>query len=156
MAATAATAVIRILTAATVVVLSVIVRGEQQPTFRAGVEVVRIDVSVMRGIVPVAGLDRDDFELIDNGVVQALDAVSLDQAPLNLMLVLDTSASLDGERLNHLIDATNELVRSLRDGGRGIVADVLRTGAAGGADDGRSSAAESRTKWITSERLDLR
>jgi len=88
--------------------------ANQQPVFRAGVDVVRIDVSVMNGLNPVAGLNAENFIVTDNGVRQALDAVSLDTVPLNLMLVLDTSGSLAGERLTHLIDALNGLVKSLR------------------------------------------
>ena len=90
------------------------ISADQQPVFRASVDVVRIDVSVMNGLNPVAGLKAGDFVLTDNGVPQALDSVSLDSVPLNLMLVLDTSGSLAGERLTHLIDAVNGLVKSLR------------------------------------------
>jgi Ca-activated chloride channel family protein len=59
-------------------------------------------------------LTSDNFVVTDNGVPQALDSVSLDNVPLSLMLVLDTSGSLAGERLTHLIDALNGLVKSLR------------------------------------------
>jgi VWFA-related protein len=86
----------------------------QQPVFRAGVDVVRVDVSVMRGIIPVANLTRDQFIVTDNGVNQTLDSASLDTVPLDLMLVLDTSESLKGERLTFLIDATRGLVKALR------------------------------------------
>ena len=41
-----------------------------QTTFRSGVEVVELDVSVTRGGVPVAGLTARDFALTDNGVAQ--------------------------------------------------------------------------------------
>ena len=67
--------------------------------FRAGVDVVRIDVSVMNGLNPVAGLKPRTSSFTDNGVPQKIDSVSLDTVPLNLMLVLDTSGSLAGERL---------------------------------------------------------
>lgn len=91
-----------------------VLRAEQQPTFRAAVDVVRIDASVMNGLIPVAGLTAANFVVTDNGVAQTLDSVSLDTVPLNLMLVLDTSGSLAGERLTHLIEAMNGLVKSLR------------------------------------------
>ena len=98
---------------AAVAVSIAVLRAEQQPTFRAGVDVVRIDVSVMSGLNPVAGLKAANFVVTDNGVLQTLDSVSLDTVPLDLMLVLDTSGSLAGERLTHLIDALNALVKSL-------------------------------------------
>jgi VWFA-related protein len=105
----------RLQIAAVLIVAAVaIIRAEQQPVFRAAVDVVRIDVSVMNGLNPVAGLTTANFVVTDNGVPQPLDSVSLDSVPLNLMLVLDTSGSLAGERLTHLIDAMNGLVKSLR------------------------------------------
>ena len=91
-----------------------VIGAEQQPLFRAAVDVVRIDVSVMNGLNPVAGLTAGNFVVTDNGIPQKLDSVSLDSVPLNLILVLDTSGSLAGERLTHLIDALNGLVKSLR------------------------------------------
>ena len=95
-------------------VMSLAVIHAQQPLFRASVDVVRVDVSVMSGLNPVAGLKAQNFVVTDNGVPQTLDAVSLDTVPLNLMMVLDTSGSLAGERLTNLIDAVNGLVKSLR------------------------------------------
>lgn len=85
-----------------------------QPLFRAGVDVVRIDVSVMNGLSPVAGLTADRFAVTDNGVPQEIESASLDTVPLSLTIVLDTSASMEGERLRDLIDATTTLVKGLR------------------------------------------
>ena len=42
----------------------------QQAAFRSGVDLVQVDVSVMRGRTPVAGLTIDNFTLTDNGVPQ--------------------------------------------------------------------------------------
>jgi len=86
----------------------------QQPVFRSGVDAVRIDVSVMNGRTPVSGLTVDNFTVIDRGVPQAIDSVSLDRVPLSLTLVLDTSGSLDGDPIKDLIDAANGLIQSLR------------------------------------------
>ena len=85
-----------------------------QPTFRASVDAVRIDVSVMNGIMPVAGLTKDNFAVVDNGVPQSVESVSLDTVPLDLTLVLDTSGSLAGERLTNLIEAAEGLVKTLQ------------------------------------------
>lgn len=71
-------------------------------TFRSGVDAVQIDVLVTDGNRPLAGLSTDDFELRDNGVVQQIDAVALDDVPVTLMLVLDVSESVKGEPLQHL------------------------------------------------------
>jgi Ca-activated chloride channel family protein len=86
----------------------------QQPTFRSGVDAVRVDVSVMNGVTPVRGLTAENFELTDQGVVQKLASVSLDSVPLSLMLVLDTSGSMQGGPLADLIDAARGLVQALR------------------------------------------
>ncbi len=88
--------------------------GAAQPTFRAGVDVVRIDVSVMNGIVPVAGLNKENFAITDNGVPQTVESISMDTVPLDLTLVLDTSGSLAGERLTNLITAAIGLVKTLQ------------------------------------------
>jgi VWFA-related protein len=88
--------------------------GAAQPTFRAAVDAVRIDASVMNGIVPVAGLTKDHFAITDNGVPQAVESVSMDTVPLDLTLVLDTSGSLEGERLTNLIEAAIGLIKTLQ------------------------------------------
>jgi VWFA-related protein len=115
MAAAADPQVKRLQMAAMLIGAAVAMAGaDQQPVFRAAVDVVRIDVSVMNGLNPVAGLTTNNFVVTDNGVPQPLDSVSLDSVPLYLMLVLDTSGSLAGARLTHLIDAMNGLVKALR------------------------------------------
>ncbi|MDO8678335.1 MAG: VWA domain-containing protein [Acidobacteriota bacterium] len=86
----------------------------QAPVFRSGVEAVRVDVSVMNGTNPVPGLTAANFVLIDRGVPQVVDHVSVDTVPLSLMLVLDTSGSMSGERMTDLIAATRRLVQSLK------------------------------------------
>jgi VWFA-related protein len=84
-----------------------------QRAFKSGVDVVRVDVSVMRGRTPVAGLKAENFVLTDNGVPQDVDSVMLDTLPISVSLVLDVSGSVAGEELAHLIDAGQQLVRSL-------------------------------------------
>jgi Ca-activated chloride channel family protein len=86
----------------------------QQPVFRSTVDVVRVDVSVMNGLTPVAGLKLDQFVLTDNGVPQKPDALSFDTVPLDLVLALDISGSMAGDRIEGLIDAASGLVQALR------------------------------------------
>ena len=87
---------------------------QQHPAFRSGVDVVRVDVSVTHGGTPVQGLRAENFQLTDNGVAQKVESVSLESVPLSVMLVLDTSGSVAGEELAHLIEAGQQLVRALR------------------------------------------
>ncbi len=85
-----------------------------QTVFRTGVEVVEIDVSVMRGNQPVQGLAAQDFTLTDNGVSQQVESVLVDRLPLNVTLVLDVSQSLYGERLTQLVQAGEAFTNALR------------------------------------------
>ncbi|MCC7033478.1 MAG: VWA domain-containing protein [Acidobacteria bacterium] len=86
----------------------------QVPVFRTSVEMVRVDVSVTRGGVPVDGLLPGHFQVLDNGVAQTIERVSREEVPLRLLLALDTSGSVAGERLRALVDAAQTLVRALR------------------------------------------
>jgi VWFA-related protein len=84
-----------------------------QTTFRSGIEIVELDVSVTRGAVPVAGLTARDFALTDNGVPQDVESVTLEQLPLSVTMVLDTSQSVAGDRLQRLVQAGEGLVAAL-------------------------------------------
>ena len=85
-----------------------------QTQFRSGVDVVQVDVSVMRGGAAVAGLKAENFTLTDNGVEQQITSATLDQLPLSVIMVLDVSGSVAGERLAHLIEAGQMLVNGMR------------------------------------------
>jgi VWFA-related protein len=88
----------------------------QPPTFRTRVEVVTVDVSVTRADAPVSGLTADDFIVTDNGIRQHIDSVTVAQVPLSVTLVLDTSGSVAGQRLDALISASEQVVKELRTG----------------------------------------
>jgi tight adherence protein B len=66
----------------------------------------------------VRGLRPQDFELKDEGVLQDVDFVSLEQLPLNVILGLDVSKSVSGERLTHLRSAGDALLQRLTGGDR--------------------------------------
>ena len=89
-----------------------------QQTFRSGAEAVAVDALVMDGRRPVGGLTASDFELRDRGVVQSIDSVAFEDVPLNVMLALDTSRSLEGPPLEELKQAAVAVVRLLRPGDR--------------------------------------
>jgi Ca-activated chloride channel family protein len=85
----------------------------QQPTFSSKVDAVRVDVLVTdRGKV-VQGLRPEDFEIKDEGVLQDVALVHLEQLPLNVILGLDVSSSVSGERLEHLQGAGHTLLERL-------------------------------------------
>ena len=85
----------------------------QAPTFRTGVDAVRVDVLVTDGSRPVAGLVADDFELRDSGVVQTLDAVAIADVPISMMVALDVSESVKGDTLNQLKKGVDAAVAAL-------------------------------------------
>jgi VWFA-related protein len=87
----------------------------QAPTFSARTRAIRVDVLVTSGGRPVRGLGAEDFAVRDNGVPQRVDLVSFERVPLNLVLALDVSDSVSGERLTHLRQAAVAVLRDLRD-----------------------------------------
>jgi VWFA-related protein len=86
----------------------------QQATFRARIDIVRVDALVTNNRKPVLGLKASDFEITDNGVRQQIDLVSADEIPIIATMALDTSASLDGPRLEQLRSAGSALLRALK------------------------------------------
>ena len=94
-------------------VSTAVVTAAQTPTYSTGVEAVRVDVLVTDGDRPVPGLGPADFEVRDNGVRQNVSFVSAEKLPLNVILALDTSASVLGEPLDHLRGASLALLERL-------------------------------------------
>ena len=88
----------------------------QSPTFSSRVEAVRIDVLVSERNVPVRGLRPDDFDVFDNGVRQRVDLVVFEQLPLNVVLTLDMSTSMSGQRLEQLRTAGRGVLDGLTKG----------------------------------------
>jgi len=101
-------------------VLAAVVAGgllsaqSQRPTFSTRVDAVRVDVLVTGDGRPLRGLGPADFEVLDNGVVQNVTLVSLEELPLSVVLALDMSGSLAPEEAGHLRDASLGLINGLR------------------------------------------
>ncbi len=90
----------------------------RRQTFTSRIEAVRVDVLVTDNGKPVQGLSPSDFEVLDNGVRQRVDLASFEQIPLNVVLALDSSASLQGLRLGHLQTAGKRVLEGLKPGDR--------------------------------------
>ena len=89
--------------------------AQQRPgTFTSRIEAVRVDVLVTDNGQAIHGLGPADFELLDNSVPQQVDLVSFDQIPLNVILALDMSDSVAGERLDQLRGAGGGLLAALK------------------------------------------
>src|SRR4030095_152362 len=87
--------------------------GNQQATFSARRESVRVDVLATDSGQILRGLQAADFEVRDNGVLQTVDLVSFQLIPLNVILALDTSGSVIGDRLDDLRRACAALLGRL-------------------------------------------
>lgn len=90
----------------------------QTPTFSARRESVRVDVLVTDNGRVVTGLEPADFDVRDNGVTQQVDLVSFQEIPLNVVLALDGSSSVSGEKLEHLNQAGRAVLGRLKMGDR--------------------------------------
>ena len=82
--------------------------------FRSATELVSVDVLVTDGRSPIAGLTAADFELTDNGAPQTVEQIYVEQLPLNVVMVLDSSGSVRGERLRALKAGALTVIDRLR------------------------------------------
>lgn len=84
----------------------------QQPLFRSGTEVVRVDALVLAGGRPVAGLTAADFEICDNGVPQRVDSVTTTDR-VHLGVVIDASGNMTADRMRLARAAVERVIGQL-------------------------------------------
>jgi VWFA-related protein len=77
----------------------------QQPVFRASTDLVVVDVSVRQDGRPVTGLTAADFVVTDNAIPQTLLDVSRETMPIDVDLIVDISASMEGDRYMAMVRA---------------------------------------------------
>jgi hypothetical protein len=88
---------------------------QQAPTtFRSGVDVVRVPVSVTVGNRPLLDLKSSDFTLQDNGVAQAFTLAAAESLPVDVTLVIDTSASVKGKALEQFNADVQRIAETLQ------------------------------------------
>jgi VWFA-related protein len=120
----------------------------QQATFSSRIDAVRVDVLVTDASGPIRGLGPSDFEVRDNGVLQQIDLVSFEQIPLNVVLALDMSDSVAGDRLDRLRAAGDAILGGLQSGDQAALvtfSHVVRLAAKLSPDIGSVRTALSRT-----------
>src|SRR4029453_1903128 len=66
-----------------------------QQRFKAGVELVSLNVTVTDGPRYVPDLEQADFEVFEDGVKQDITFFTKVQQPIALAILLDTSASME-------------------------------------------------------------
>lgn len=101
-----------LMTAACVAGLSAAARPPAQ--FRAATDAVAVDVAVFDGDRVVSSLTAADFEIIDNGVRQAIHSVDRNTLPIDLRLVFDTSNSITAEQLEKYRKAMGRVAAALK------------------------------------------
>lgn len=91
------------------------------PAFHSGSSLVALNVTVQdRGSKFIRGLQPDDFAVYEDGVRQDVSFFESTQVPLDLIVLLDTSASMR-DRMDLVHDAASGFVRTLRPGDRGAI-----------------------------------
>lgn len=90
--------------------------NEQAFKFRTGVELINVTATVTDAAGRfVPGLTRDDFRLFDDDRPQPITHFSAERVPVSLGIVLDTSGSMDGEKMYAARDALNRFLFQLLD-----------------------------------------
>ena len=85
----------------------------QRPAFRAGVDIVSLNVTVVDGTSRyVTDLEKGDFLVFEDGVRQDVTFFNKRQQPIALSLLLDSSASME-DKLHTLQQAATSFVRTL-------------------------------------------
>jgi len=86
----------------------------QQPSFRAGVDIVSLNVTVTDAATHyITDLDEADFLVFEDGIKQNVTFFSRRQSPIALSLLLDSSASME-EHLPVLQTAASNFVHKLK------------------------------------------
>jgi len=108
-------ALVAVALAASYAVLSAQTPAPQTPAFRAGVDLVSLNVTVTDGATSryVTDLTQDDFSVFEDGAKQDVTFFNKTNLPIALALMLDTSASMD-TKLPTAQEAAAGFVRRLR------------------------------------------
>jgi Ca-activated chloride channel family protein len=86
----------------------------RQPTFGAGIEVINLTISVTDPDNRyVTDLRRGDFSVFEDGIRQEVSIFTHENLPISLVLMIDTSASMD-EKLTVAQAAAIQFVKTLR------------------------------------------
>jgi Ca-activated chloride channel family protein len=115
MAATVAVAALLVLESSALI-------GQQQPPqgegfrFRSGIELINVTAAVIDGngrFVP--GLRKEDFRVYEDGELQTISHFSNERVPVSLGIVLDTSASMAGDKWAAALAALDRFIFELLD-----------------------------------------
>ena len=95
-----------------------------QATFRSNVDLVALNVVVTDGDQKyVSGLGPSDFAIFEDGVQQDVSFFGASNVPLDLAILLDTSASMTG-KMQLVQQSAIGFLNTLRAGDRAIIVDI--------------------------------
>ena len=108
--------IVAVITAATTLQAQ---QPEQDPgsfRFRTGVELINVTATVSDASGRfVHGLRKEDFTVYEDGQLQQVTHFSAERSPVSLGVVLDTSGSMDGEKIQAAKSALNRFLYDLLD-----------------------------------------
>ena len=88
--------------------------------FRSGASLVALNVTVTEGKRLISGLTLDDFAVYEDGVLQRVQFFESHDIPIDLILLIDTSASMS-DKMPVVHEAAIGFLKTLREADRGAV-----------------------------------
>ena len=96
----------------------------QDPVFKSGIDMVPLTVTVTDPAGKyVGGLKADDFTVFEDGVAQRISFFAREEVPIDVALMVDTSASMSGD-LPLVRSAAISLIQQLRTADRSAVVEI--------------------------------
>ena len=90
------------------------------PVFKSGAALVALNVTVSDGKRLIPGLTAGDFSVYEDGVLQPVQFFESKNIPIDLIILIDTSASMS-EKMPVVHEAAIGFLKTLRDNDRGAV-----------------------------------
>jgi len=90
--------------------------GQQAFRFKTGVELINVTATVTDETGRfVSGLHKEDFRVYQDNALQEVTHFTNERVPVSLGIVLDTSGSMEGEKMNAAREALNSFLDQLND-----------------------------------------
>lgn len=84
-------------------------------TFQSGVDLVRVSVTARDAFGQIVhDLRRDEFAVHDEGIPQEISHFGQHESPISVVVLLDRSSSMHGEKMMHARDGVEAFVKALR------------------------------------------